>query len=223
MNQAVELVEPTNSYQRQVRWAITLSWFTISYNVIEGVVSIFLGISEGSMALAGFGGDSLIEVASASLVLWRFRGDFDVGTKLAIEKEKRATLGIGILFVLLALVTVLAASANLFSKVTPDTTLPGLIVSLVSLSFMFYLWASKKKVAKSLNSSTMAKDASCSLACIKLSFILFAGSLLYMAMPTLWWADSAAALLLSIFIGHKGIETIKATRKKNFVGGCGCS
>lgn len=223
MNHTVEIVDSTNTYQRQVRWATTLSWFTISYNIVEGVISIFLGISEGSMALAGFGGDSLIEVASASLVLWRFRGDFDVGSKLAIEKEKRATFGIGILFILLAVITVLAASANLFSKVPPDTTLPGLIVSVVSLSFMFYLWTSKKKVAIALNSATMAKDASCSLACIKLSFILFAGSLVYMMMPSLWWVDSAAALLLSIFIGQEGWETVMATRKKNFMGGCGCS
>jgi divalent metal cation (Fe/Co/Zn/Cd) transporter len=102
-------------------------------------------------------------------------------------------------------------------------TFAGLIVSCVSLSFMFYLWNAKKKLSHSLNSQTMAKDADCSLACIKLSGILFAGSLLFILFPSLWWVDQAAAIALSFVIGKEGWETIKAARHKNFSGGCGCA
>jgi len=88
---------------------------------------------------------------------------------------------------------------------------------------MFYLWAAKKRVAAALNSSTVMKDADCSLACIKLSSILFAGSLLFLLFPGLWWVDGVAGIILAIFIGKEGFETIIATRNPDFVGGCGCS
>ena len=179
-----------------VRRAVLLSWFTIAYNLVEGVVSISFGLSDDSVALAGFGADSLVEVASAFLVLWRFR---DV---ISLKREKRATLGIGILFLLLAILTGVASFIQLKSGSHPDTTIPGIVISALSLSFMYFLWSSKMKIGKALNSATVMKDADCSLACIKLSAVLFIGSLLYWMVPSLWWADSAAALLLAGLIGR---------------------
>lgn len=213
------------SIELQKKWvakAIRLSWFTISYNLVEGVVSIWFGVAEDSVALAGFGADSLIEVASAFLVLWRFQGTSSNSDRFPIARERSATIGIGILFIFLALITVFGALSQLRSGIHPTTTLPGLVVSTLSLSFMFYLWRSKERVGKALNSPTVLKDAECSLACIKLSFILFGGSLVYMTLPGLWWADSVAALLLSFFIAKEGIETVQAARKSDFAGGCGC-
>jgi len=102
--------------------AILLSWFTIAYNLIEGVVSIYFGVSDDSMALAGFGADSFIEVFSAMLVLWRFRSEEGVGAGLSIDRERRATLGIGGLFVLLALLTAAGACAQLYKGGHPATT-----------------------------------------------------------------------------------------------------
>jgi divalent metal cation (Fe/Co/Zn/Cd) transporter len=88
---------------------------------------------------------------------------------------------------------------------------------------MFYLWTAKRAVARALDSSTVAKDAVCSLACIKLSGVLLAGSLLYWLSPKLWWVDSAAALALALLIGREGLETVRAARRADFSGGCGCS
>jgi len=208
---------------KYIHRAILLSFFTIAYNLIEGVVSIGFGISDGSVSLAGFGGDSLIEVGSATLVLWRFRGETENSPHLSIDRERRATFGIGVLFLLLATVTILASCFQLLAKSHPDTTLPGFIIAALSLSFMFYLWSAKKKVARKLDSSTVMKDANCSLACIKLSVVLLIGSTLYLLFPALWWVDSLAGLVLALIISTEGYEIIVETRKPDFAGGCGCS
>ncbi len=206
-----------------VKRAILLSWFTIGYNFIEGIVAIAFGVEEASVALAGFGVDSFIEVASASLVLWRFRGEaIGVGGPPK-ERERRATFGIGGLFILLAALTVLASSLQLVQRAHPSSTLPGLIISGLSLSFMFALWTAKRTAGHALGSATVLKDADCSFACIKLSLILFAGSLVFWIAPELWWADSVAAVLLALLIGREGWETIQAARHPDFSGGCGCA
>ncbi|MCM2304195.1 MAG: cation transporter [Elusimicrobia bacterium] len=203
--------------------AILLSWFTIAYNLIEGAVSIYFGIADDSIALAGFGADSFIEVFSAALVLWRFRAEEGAGKGLPVERERRATLGIGVLFVLLAAGTAAGALAQLRAGGRPETTLPGLVISAASLSFMFYLWRAKLAVARALDSCTVLKDADCSLACITLSGVLLAGSAVFLAAPGLWWADSAAALVLALLIAREGAGTIRAALKPDFAGGCGCA
>lgn len=203
--------------------AIALSWFTIAYNLIEGIASVYFGLSDDSMALAGFGADSFIEVFSALLVLWRFRSEEGAGPGLSIDRERRATLGIGGLFVLLALITAAGALAQLRKGGHPATSLPGLIISAVSLGFMFFLWSAKTRLAKRLDSSTVRKDADCSLACIKLSSVLFVGSLIFMIAPALWWSDGVAAVVLSLLIGWEGAGTIRGALKPDFAGGCGCS
>ena len=211
------------SRQALIRKAVHLSWFTILYNLAEGFVAIGFGWSEGSVSLAGFGLDSLIEVASAVLVLWRFRGEAAHGAVLSISREREATFGIGMLFIFLALSTAGASAFQLSKGAHPDTTVPGLLISALSLSFMFYLWRAKRNVGRALQSSTMLKDADCSLACIKLSSILFLGSLLFLAVRSLWWVDAVAGICLSLVIFREGLETVKASRDTNFTGGCACS
>lgn len=223
----VALISPSNTpgtnRAHLVRRVIALSWFTIVYNLIEGLVSIFFGVSDESIALAGFGFDSWIEVASAFLVLWRFQGETGRATAPSRAREKKATLGIGVLFLALAGTASVASVFQLLSKAHPDTTLPGVVISTLSLSFMFYLWSAKKKLALALDSSTVMSDASCSLACIKLSVVLFLGSLLFQVFPGFWWADGVAGLVLGAFIGKEGWDMIQATRKEDFSGCCGCS
>jgi divalent metal cation (Fe/Co/Zn/Cd) transporter len=206
-----------------VKRAILLSWFTIGYNFIEGIIAIAFGVEEASVALAGFGVDSFIEVASACLVLWRFRGETSGVEILPKERERHATFGIGILFVFLASLTVVASVFQLVQQAHPSTTLPGLIISGLSLSFMFALWRAKQTTGRALESATVMKDADCSFACIKLSFVLLVGSLLFWIAPSLWWADSLAAIVLAILIGREGLETIQAARHPDFSGGCGCT
>lgn len=214
------LSNPTSVKIELRKKALLLSAFTIAYNLVEGIVSIYFGISEDALSLAGFGGDSLIEVGSALLVVWRFRGESDESVR-DLAKERSATRGIGILFGLLSIIAVTAAVFRFISGQGPQSTLAGLVISILSLSFMFYLWKAKQSVARKLDSATMMSDARCSLACIKLSVILLLGSGLFILMPTLWWIDSAAAIGLAIVIGNEGWEMRIASRAKNFTGGCG--
>lgn len=205
-----------------VKKAVFLSWFTIIYNLIEGIVSIKFGLSDDSISLAGFGIDSLIEVASAVLVLWRLQS-LSHGNEKSFTREKSATKGIGILFLVLAVFTLISSAYQLLKGGHPETTKWGIIISILSLSFMYFLWRSKETVGKKMNSKTVLKDADCSLACIKLSVVLLIGSLLFMFMPSLWWADSTAGIALSILIGKEGWETYSASLKTDFNGGCGCN
>lgn len=184
------------------RRAERLAVFTISYNLIEGLVSVLFGIREESVALAGFGADSFIEVGSAFVVLWKLRADKDE------NREPRALRVIGLLFLSLALLTALGSGLQLARRSPPDTAIPGVAISLASLSFMFWLWRAKLDAGKALGSPTILGDAACSLACIKLSVVLLAGSLAYALFPAMWWVDSAAALVLSVLIAREGWEML---------------
>lgn len=199
-----------------------LAHFTIFYNLLEGIVSIGFGVREGSFALAGFGLDSLIEVCSALLVLWRLRSDFEYGAPLSVRAERKATFGVGVLFCLLAFVAAAAALSQLLRHERPESTVPGIVISSLSLSFMFFLWRAKRDIALAINSKTLAADAACSLACIQLSFVLLAGSFVFWANPDLWWVDAVATLVISGFVAREGYETIRAAGKADFQGGCGC-
>jgi divalent metal cation (Fe/Co/Zn/Cd) transporter len=191
----------------------------VLYNLAEGGVSIAFGTADDSVALWGFGADSLIEVASAVLVMARLRHGFAAP---ATEAERRATLGIGGLFVLLALVVTAGALLQLGSGSHPATTVPGLVIAALSLAFMVFLWRAKRAAATALDSAALRSDAACSRACIQLSLVLFAGSLLFLLTPRLWWVDGAAALLLALLIGREGLESIRAARDPGFTGDCGC-
>ena len=189
------------------------------YNLIEGGVSIAFGVSEASVALWGFGVDSLVEVGSAVAVLWRLRGDLRAR---ASERERRANRFIGGLFLLLATSVALGAVQQLLQRAHPATTLPGGVIATLSLSFMFFLWRAKVRVAEALDSATLRSDAACSLACLRLSGVLLLGSLLFLLHPTLWWVDAVAALVLALLIAQEGRSILRASRHPNFTGGCGC-
>jgi divalent metal cation (Fe/Co/Zn/Cd) transporter len=203
-------------------YARFLALFTIFYNLVEGLVSMGFGWADDSMALFGFGADSFIEVGSALLVLWRLMETAEGCASERLQRERKAALGIGSLFVLLALGTIAGAFFQLLSHHHPDTTVPGLAVSVLSLGFMFWLWRAKLRAARALDSRTLEGDAACSLACIQLSTVLFAGSLVFLLAPTLWWVDAVAAMVLAGFIGKEGIQGIRGALRKDFTGGCGC-
>ena len=203
-----------------IAYAKALAVFTILYNLVEGLVSMGFGWTDSSMALFGFGADSFIEVFSAVLVLWRLGAD-DCDEGL-IGRERKATKGIGWLLLVLAAGTMGGSLLQLAAKRHPSTTLPGVIVSLASLGFMVFLWRGKLAAAKALDSRAIESDAACSLACIQLSSILLAGSLIFMAAPRFWWVDSAAALSLSLLIAKEGWSMRRAASRDDFAGGCGC-
>jgi len=142
------------------RRAIRLALATVAYNLLEGLVAMAFGWQDDSLALFGFGADSFIEVASALLVLWNLR---DHGN---LVRERWAALRIGWLFVVLAAGIAGGALLQLAGRTHPPTTVPGLVISAVSLGFMGWLWRAKLAAAQALDSATLAADAACSLACV---------------------------------------------------------
>lgn len=208
--------DPATNWRTRAR---LLAWFTVSYNLFEGLVSIGFGVHDDSVALWGFGLDSLVEVASALVVLWRLRGDLHTR---ATQRERTATLAIGGLFLLLALSISAGSALQLRAGRHPDTTVPGMVIAAASLSFMVWLWRAKRATARALDSRALEGDAACSLACIQLSAVLLAGSAVYALVPRLWWADAIAGLGLAILIAREGISMLRAARKPDFQGGCGC-
>jgi len=181
-----------------IAFALVLAFFTIAYNLVEGIVSMGFGAADESVALFGFGADSFIEVGSALLVLWRLQEPSGCASS-HLKREQRATLGIGILFILLAVGTILASAVQLACRRHPETSLPAMVISLLSLGFMFWLWRAKRQAAIILDSRALKGDAACSLACIQLSGVLLAGSLVFWVAPSLWWSDSVATIALSVF------------------------
>ena len=198
------------------RRAVRLSLATVAYNLVEGLVAMAFGWQDDSLALFGFGADSFIEVASALVVLWRLMDH------ASLARERRAALGIGGLFVLLAVGIAGGAVLQLAAGHHPPTTVPGLVISLLSLAFMAWLWRAKREAAQVLDSATLAADAACSLACIQLSGVLLAGSLVFLVAPRLWWVDAASALALAALIAREGLGMVRAARSPAFTGGCGC-
>ena len=209
--------------KRLLQLAVRLAIFTVGYNLLEGAVSIGFGVADESLALAGFGVDSLIEVGSALLVLWRFEAELRGRPGLPLARERRATLAIGVLYLLLAAATLAGAALQWRAGAHPATTLPGVVISSISLAFMYFLWRAKTRLAHRLDSAVLRADAGCSLYCIYLSLVLLSGSALFALAPALWWADAAAAGLLALLVAREGFSLIRAARHPDFTGGCNCA
>jgi len=203
--------------QQWNRIAIFLGVFTVLFNMGEGIVSVLFGDDSGSISLLGFGIDSIIEVISGSLVLWRF-----LGNRGTLRNERIATTTIGALLALLGLGTIIGSIVDLVEMNKPTTAVVGLGITAVSFCFMLALYLAKTRAAVVLESSTMKSDAKCSLSCCKLSIVVFLGSGIRFLDPSLWWIDATAAIIISIFIAGEGLKTVHYAQSKEFSGGCGC-
>ncbi|MBN2547372.1 MAG: cation transporter [Spirochaetes bacterium] len=205
---------------RLINIAMFLSFFTIFYNVIEGLVSVLFGAGEESLALFGFGIDSFVEVISGiGIFHFTMRLKYD-----KIEKrdkfEKQALLITGISFILLFISLVIGSVINIIQKNKPYTTLPGIIISLISISFMLFLIVSKIKVGKKLGSDAIIADAKCSMTCFYLSIILLLSSILYEVFK-IGLIDIIGSLGIAYFALKEGIEAIDKSQKNNT--DCSCS
>jgi divalent metal cation (Fe/Co/Zn/Cd) transporter len=186
--------------------ALWLAIFTVFYNIAEGVISISFGISDESLTLFGFGADSFIEVLSGLGILalvTRIRQN--PGTSRT-RFEVIALRVTGTAFYLLAIGLGITAIYNLFITNKPQTTLPGLIISMVSITVMWALVMGKRKVGRALNSLPILADANCTLVCIYMSLVLLASSLIY-ELTGFGFVDSIGALGLIYFSIKEGRES----------------
>ena len=188
------------------QYAIWLAIFTIFYNIAEGVISIYFGISDEALTLFGFGVDSFIEVMSGIGILAmviRIRQNTDAPRSRFEITALRIT---GTAFYLLAVGLGVNAIYNLFTAHKPQTTLPGVIISTISIAVMWALVAGKRKVGHALNSVPILADANCTLVCIYMSVILLVSSLVYQV-TGFGFVDSIGALGLIYFSVKEGRES----------------
>jgi divalent metal cation (Fe/Co/Zn/Cd) transporter len=195
----------TNKYWAYALW---LALFTIFYNLAEGLISIFFGLSDETLTLFGFGVDSFIEVMSGIGILamvLRIRQHPDTPRS---QFEKTALRVTGTSFYVLAIGLGATAIYNLFSAHKPTTTLPGLIISLVSIAVMWVLVFGKRKVGRTLDSAPILADANCTMICIYMSVVLLASSLIYQ-LTGFGVVDSIGALGLIYFSYSEGKESFE--------------
>ena len=196
------------SINKYWQFALWLALFTIFYNFAEGLISIYFGAQDETLTLFGFGIDSFIEVMSGFGILamvLRIRQNTDAPRS---QFERTALRITGTSFYLLA--TGLGATAiyNLFTAHKPTTTLPGLVISLISIAVMWVLVMGKRKVGRALSSSPILADANCTMVCIYMSVVLLASSLIYQ-FTGFGFVDSLGALGLIYFSINEGKEAFE--------------
>ena len=190
--------------------ALYLEYFTVGWNVLEGVIAITAGILASSIALVGFGLDSYIEVASAVVLIWRLRKQGDEEEEE--QAERRAILVVGVTFIALALYVTYESVTKLILHKQPAESLVGILLAIVSLAVMPILAWQKRKIATQIQSRALAADAVETLACSYLSLALLVGLGLN-AWLGWWWADPLAGLAMVIFLLREGGEAVEEGRK----------
>lgn len=188
--------------------ALWLAIFTIFYNLAEGVVSVLFGLSDEALTLFGFGVDSFIEVMSGIGILAmvvRIRQHPDTPRS---QFERTALRITGTSFYLLAAGLAATAIYNLVTGHRPISSIPGLIISLVSIAVMWALVMGKRRVGRALDSAPILADANCTLVCIYMSLVLLAASLIY-RITGFGFTDSLGALGLIYFSFTEGRESFE--------------
>jgi len=197
--------------------ALWLAFFTIGYNIIEGLVSMWFGFTDETLALFGFGVDSFIEVMSGigiAVMILRIRQNPESPKSTF---ETRALKITGTAFYLLSAGLLAGIVVNLINHHKPETTLWGVVISLVSITVMVWLMNAKKKVGKQLNSEPIVADANCTKVCVYMSLVLLASSLIY-ELTGFAYADSIGAAGLIYFSVTEGIEAFEKAKGKE----CSC-
>jgi divalent metal cation (Fe/Co/Zn/Cd) transporter len=196
------------SINKYWQYALWLALFTIFYNFAEGLVSIYFGVQDETLTLFGFGIDSFIEVMSGMGILamvLRIRQNTDAPRSQFDRTALRIT---GASFYLLAAGLGATAIYNLFTAHKPATTLPGFVISLISIAAMWALVMGKRKVGRALNSSPILADANCTMVCIYMSVVLLISSLVYQ-FTGFGFVDSLGALGLIYFSINEGKEAFE--------------
>ena len=195
-----------NGRESALQRGLFIEAVTIVWMVIEAAVAIGVGIATRSGAALAFGIDSLIELGSAGVLVWRLRAEFDGQTAdqiEAIERKAGRIVG-GALFALAAYVTI-QSLATLFWHVEPEPSLLGIALAIASMLGMPLLARVKTGVAESIGSSALKGDAACSITCAYMAATLLAGLALN-ALFGWWWADPIAALGIVYFLIQEGRE-----------------
>ncbi len=200
--------------------AAALALITIGYNVVEGAVSVFFGLEDGSMSLFGFGVDSFVEVISGVGIWHMVRRIRNNESENPDRFEQRALTITGAGCYVLTAGLAITAAVDLNRGHKPETTFWGIVVSLVSIASMWLLIHYKMKVGKQLNSEAILSDAACSRACLQLSIVLLIASVGY-ELTHIGGIDSIGTLVIAGLCFREGREAFEKAKAKSFACACG--
>ena len=202
-----------------IRTAFILSLITIIYNIAEGLISVYFGSGDETLALLGFGVDSFVEVISGiGIAHMIFRMKYSK-VQTRDQYEMTALKVTGTAFYLLTAGLIVGSVLNIIYNVKPATTIPGIIIASISILTMYWLMTSKLKVGKELNSDAIIADANCTKTCFYLSFILLAASGLY-ELFNIAYFDILGSLGIAYFAFKEGREAFEKAKSGNLL--CGC-
>ncbi len=188
------------------RKALLLSYFTVGYNLLEGLISVLAGVLARSTALIGFGLDSFVESLSGGIMVWRFRKQEWSSETEEMKVEQKAIRLVAVTFFILGAYVIFESSKKLFLHEAAEPSLFGIIIAIVSLIVMPVLFWMKYKTGKSLESRSLVADSKQTLACMLLSVALLIGLGLNFFFH-LWWADPAAGIVIAGYLLKEGYET----------------
>jgi divalent metal cation (Fe/Co/Zn/Cd) transporter len=195
-----------------VQKAIALEYFSIAWMVAEGVLSVWAGIVAHSLSLEVFGLDSLIEIISAGVVLWRLRVEMaDPSSERGEQAERRAAYLVAGCLLALALYIVAGVVQSLVSREVPRPGPLGFAVSIAAIIVMPLLWRRKRRLGEALKSEALEEDGVGNLACGWMALILLVS--LVLERLGLWWADPLASMGLGVFIAREGLEAWEMAAK----------
>jgi divalent metal cation (Fe/Co/Zn/Cd) transporter len=204
---------PTRQFSAQERARLgrrakLLAGTTVGYNVVEAVIAITAGLAAGSVALVGFGLDSVVEVSSGLIILWQF------SHRLPESREQQALKLMAVSFFVLAAYVTVESVRALAAGHDADPSTVGIVLAAVSLAVMPFLSWAQRRTGRALGSATVVADSTQTLLCTYLSAVLLAGLVLNATLG--WsWADPIAGLVIAAVAAREGLE---AWRGEN----CGC-
>lgn len=216
MNNSADTKLPDRSRSSLLARGMALEYFTIGYNTIEAVVAVGAGVLAGSIALVGFGLDSVIEIAAGTTLLWRLRREAKIGAAISEDDhssmERRALLIIGLTFFALSVYIAIEAGYKLLVGGGAEESTVGIVLAAASLAIMPALALLKQRTARRLNSKALAADAMETWVCSYLSLVLLVGLGLNAAFG--WgWADPVAALAMLPLVLREGWEALEEARE----------
>jgi divalent metal cation (Fe/Co/Zn/Cd) transporter len=188
-----------------IRQAFHLEYITLAWMTIEAAVAIGAGIAADSLTLTAFGIDSLIELASAIVLIWRLTVELRQGETFAEKAERTASRVGGALLFALAAYVVASAGWKLWTQQGAEFSVPGLVISVLAIPTMYFLSRRKLHVAEALGSRALRADAVESIACGWLAVVVVA-ALLVQLLTGAWWVDAVASLGIVWFLVREGRE-----------------
>jgi divalent metal cation (Fe/Co/Zn/Cd) transporter len=194
-----------NGRTAMIEQAFRLEYMTLAWMTVETVVAIGSGIAAGSLTLTAFGIDSLIELASAGVLVWRLTVELRHGQAFAENAERMASRIGGALLFALAAYVVASAGWKLWTQQGAEFSVSGLIISVLAIPIMYFLARRKLKVANALGSRALRADAVESITCGWLAFVVV-GALTAQFVLGAWWVDAIASLGVVWFLVREGRE-----------------